>query len=106
MEIRKAKVFVRGTEAGILVEMIKGKEYIFQYHDEYAGLEISRTMPLNQRVYTFNRFPPFFDGLLPEGIQLEGLLKIMKIDKNDSFSQLVAVGEDMVGVITVKEVPE
>jgi serine/threonine-protein kinase HipA len=63
-------------------------------------------MPLNQRVYTFNRFPPFFDGLLPEGIQLEGLLKIKKIDKDDSFSQLVAVGEDMVGVITVKEVPE
>jgi serine/threonine-protein kinase HipA len=106
MKIRKAKVFVRGTEAGILVEMIKGKEYIFQYHDDYTGLEISRTMPLNQRVYTFNRFPPFFDGLLPEGIQLEGLLKIKKIDKDDSFSQLVAVGEDMVGVITVKEVPE
>jgi serine/threonine-protein kinase HipA len=63
-------------------------------------------MPLNQRIYTFDRFPPFFDGLLPEGIQLEGLLKIRKIDKNDFFSQLLAVGEDMVGVITVKEILE
>jgi serine/threonine-protein kinase HipA len=106
MEMRKAKVFVKKAEAGILSEMIKGKKYIFQYHDEYDGPEISRTMPLNQKVYTFSSFPPFFDGLLPEGIQLEGLLKIRKIDKDDFFSQLLAVGEDMVGVVTVKEILE
>jgi len=104
--MRKARVFVKGIEAGILVEITGGKEYIFQYHNDFSGLEISRTMPINQKVYTFNRFPPFFDGLLPEGVQLEGLLKIKKIDRNDSFSQLLAVGEDMVGVITVKEIPE
>ena len=63
-------------------------------------------MPKKDKVYKFDRFPPFFDGLLPEGIQLEGLLKIRKIDKNDYFSQLIAVGEDMVGVVTVKEVTE
>jgi serine/threonine-protein kinase HipA len=33
-------------------------------------------------------------------------LKIRKIDKNDYFSQLIAVGEDMVGVVTVTEVKE
>jgi len=104
--MRKARVFVKGIEAGILIEITGGKEYIFQYHNDFSGLEISRTMPINQKVYTFNRFPPFFDGLLPEGVQLEGLLKIKKIDRNDSFSQLLAVGEDMVGVITVKEIPE
>jgi len=37
---------------------------------------------------------------------LEGLLKIKKIDKNDYFSQLMAVGEDMVGAVTVKEISE
>jgi serine/threonine-protein kinase HipA len=37
---------------------------------------------------------------------LEGLLKIRKIDKNDLFSQLIAVGEDLVGVVTVKEIIE
>ncbi len=42
-------------------------------------------------------FPPFFDGLLPEGYQLEGLLKFGKFDRNDLFSQLMAIGEDMVG---------
>jgi serine/threonine-protein kinase HipA len=37
------------------------------------------------------------------GHQLEGLLKTRKIDLNDLFSQLVAVGDDMVGNISVKE---
>jgi len=35
---------------------------------------------------------------------LEGLLKIKKIDKDDLFSQLMAVGDELVGVITVKEI--
>ncbi len=104
--MRKAKVFVKGVEAGTLTELEQGKEYVFEYLDGYDGLEVSRTMPKNIKVYNFDKFPPFFDGLLPEGIQLEGLLKIKKIDKNDYFSQLISVGEDMVGVVTVKEVTE
>jgi serine/threonine-protein kinase HipA len=104
--MRRAKVYVKGIEAGTLTEVEKGKDYLFEYLDEYNGLVVSRTMPVKERSYRFNRFPPFFDGLLPEGIQLEGLLKIKKIDKNDYFSQLMAVGEEMVGVITVKEFTE
>ena len=104
--MRKAKIFVRGIEAGTLTELIQGKEYVFEYLNEYYGTEISVTMPTNIRIYKFDKFPPFFDGLLPEGIQLEGLLKIRKIDKNDLLSQLIAVGEDLVGVVTVKEIIE
>ncbi len=104
--MRKAKIFVRGIEAGTLTELIQGKEYVFEYLNEYDGPEISRTMPTNIKIYKFDKFPPFFDGLLPEGIQLEGLLKIGKIDKNDLLSQLIAVGEDLVGVVTVKEIIE
>jgi serine/threonine-protein kinase HipA len=102
--MRKAKIFVRGVEAGTLTELKQGKEYVFEYLNEYDGMEISRTMPTNVKVYQFEEFPPFFDGLLPEGIQLEGLLKIRKIDKYDYLSQLIAVGEDLVGVVTVKEI--
>ena len=104
--MRKAKVYVKGVEAGVLTELKQGKEYAFEYLDGYNGLEISRTMPVKEKVYKFDRFPPFFDGLLPEGIQLDGLLKIKKIDKYDYFSQLITVGEDLVGVVTVKEVAE
>ena len=104
--MRKANVYVKGIEAGTLTEFVQGKEYMFEYLDGYDGLEVSRTMPIKHKVYKFDKFPPFFDGLLPEGIQLEGLLKIRKIDKHDYYSQLIAVGEDMVGVVTVKEVTE
>ena len=104
--MRKARVFVKDVEAGILTELVQNKEYLFEYLEEYDGLAVSRTMPAKVKVYKFNTFPPFFDGLLPEGFQLEGLLKIRKIDKNDCFSQLIAVGEDMIGVVTVKEVTE
>lgn len=102
--MRKAKVFVKGVEAGTLTELRQGKEYVFEYIDGYNGLEVSQTMLTKEKVYKFDRFPPFFDGLLPEGIQLEGLLKIRKIDKYDYFSQLIAIGDDMVGAVTVKEV--
>jgi len=104
--MRKAKVFVKGVEAGILTELVQNTAYLFEYPEAYDGLAVSRTMPVKVKVYKFNKFPPFFDGLLPEGFQLEGLLKIKKIDKNDCFSQLMTVGEDMIGVVTVKEITE
>ncbi|MGB8490321.1 MAG: HipA N-terminal domain-containing protein [Bacteroidales bacterium] len=104
--MRKAKIYVKGVEAGTLTELQQGKDYLFEYIDGYEGLEVSRTMPRNVKVYKFDKFPPFFDGLLPEGIQLDGLLKIKKIDRSDHFSQLIAVGDDMVGVVTVKEFVE
>ncbi len=104
--MRKAKVYVKGVEAGILSEIKQGTEYTFEYLEDYAGIEISLTMLPTQKKFIFHKFPPFFEGLLPEGIQLEGLLKIKKIDRNDLFSQLVAVGDDLVGAITIKSISE
>lgn len=102
--MRKAKVFANNIEAGILLELEFEKKYRFEYLSNYSGPPVSLTLPLIQRVYNFDSFPSFFDGLLPEGYQLEGLLKIGKIDRNDFFGQLLAVGDDMVGNITIKEV--
>ena len=104
--MRKAKVYFQGIEAGMLTEIVPAKNYLFEYIQEYNETPISLTMPIENGKYEFNEFPPFFDGLLPEGNQLEGLLKIKKIDRNDLFSQLIAVGEDMVGAVTVKEIIE
>jgi len=104
--MRKAKVFVNGIEAGVLTENKQGKEYAFEYNEGYNGANISQAMPSSQKLFSFSKFPPFFEGLLPEGNQLEGLLKLNKIDRNDLFSQLMAVGNDMVGAVTVKEIPE
>ncbi len=66
--MRKAKVYLNGVEAGILGEITLCKDYVFEYLEDYRGLPISHTMPTNQQVYSFDSFPPFFDGLLPGGI--------------------------------------
>lgn len=102
--MRKAKVLVRNIEAGVLSEKEFGKEYVFEYLEEYQGFPVSLTMPVIGKKYLFDRFPPFFDGLLPEGYQLDGLLMQGNVDKNDLFSQLILVGNDMVGAVTVKEI--
>lgn|SRR5665811_1312859 len=102
--MRSAKILVSGLEVGILTELDFGKKFRFEYINNYSGTPISLTMPLSQLVYEFDSFPPFFDGLLPEGYQLDGLLKFGKIDRNDLFSQLVTVGDDLVGNVTVKEI--
>lgn len=101
--MKSAKILVSGLEAGILNELDFGKRYRFEYLQNYSGTPVSLTMPLSQLVYEYDSFPPFFDGLLPEGYQLDGLLKFGKIDRNDLFSQLIAVGDDLVGNVTVKE---
>jgi len=60
-------------------------------------------MPLRKAPYEFGQFPSFFDGLLPEGEMLDGLLRQRKIDARDYFAQLMAVGEELVGAVTVRE---
>lgn len=60
-------------------------------------------MPLTNKIYKFDVFPPFFEGLLPEGSMLEALLRKYKIDKNDYFEQLIKVGRDVVGAVTIEE---
>lgn len=102
--MRKAEVFVHGTLAGILEEIPLGSSYRFTYDPNYSGPPASLTMPLEKRVYDFDRFPPFFEGLLPEGYNLDALLRTCKIDRDDLFSQLLAVGADTVGAITVREI--
>ena len=61
-------------------------------------------MPVRVEPYIFNQFPSFFDGLLPEGYQLEALLRRLKIDRDDRFSQLVTTGKDVVGSVTIEEI--
>jgi serine/threonine-protein kinase HipA len=102
--MRQAIISVDNREAGVLTEVQPGRKYLFVYNPGYQGNRVSLTLPVRADAYEFDTFPPFFDGLLPEGVQLEGLLKFGKIDRNDLFSQLMAVGEDMVGNVTAKEV--
>ena len=99
--MRKARVFNYGVYAGELIDKGDGT-YEFAYDENYGGPAISLTMPLAKKRFSYNQFPPFFDGLLPEGMLLEALLKNAKIDRKDLFSQIVTVGKDLVGSVTVE----
>ena len=100
--MRKASIYMLGKLAGYLTESADKKSYLFEYVEDYHGLPISLTMPVEKQTFSFDHFPPFFDGVLPEGMMLEGLLRRLKIDKRDYFTQLLAVGGDLVGAVTVK----
>lgn len=101
--MRKANVFMQDQLAGMLIELEKNQRYRFSYLEDYEGLPISLSMPTIEKDYEFTGFPAFFDGLLPEGFQLEALLRKRKIDRDDLFGQLMIVGQDMVGAVTVVE---
>lgn len=104
--MRAAKVFVDDLYAGELQEIERGKRYRFVYQDGYNGMSVSLTMPTTQHIYEFDCFPPFFEGLLPEGMMLEGLLRHTKIDRHDLMSQIIAVGGDLVGNVTVAKLEQ
>ncbi len=71
--MRRANVYMQGVFAGILTEEAQDA-YVFAYAPDYNGPPISLTMPVRSDPYGFDTFPAFFDGLLPEGVLLEGLL--------------------------------
>lgn len=102
--MRKSKVLVSGIQVGVFAEIEQDREYFFEYLPNYSSQPVSLTMPLSQQKYSFENFPPFFDGLLPEGWQLDALLKNRKIDRHDYFSQLISVGKDTVGNVTIEEI--
>lgn len=99
--MKSATILVHNQQAGIL-QQDSATNFSFIYDDGYTQEPVSLTMPVSTKCYTFTNFPPFFEGLLPEGIMLEGLLKINKIDKTDYFSQLITVGNDVIGAVTIK----
>ena len=97
--LRRAEIFQSGILAGYLEESHDGG-WSFAYVDGYAEIPISLTLPVRREPYVFTAFPAVFDGLLPEGEQLQALLKKQKIDRNDCFTQLVTVGQDLVGSLS------
>jgi len=99
--MKSAQVFQKKQLAGRLEARDDGS-YRFTYEPGYRGEPVSLTMPISQPMWDFPRFPAPFEGLLPEGAQLDALLRIRKLDQNDLFGQLLAVGQDVVGSLQIK----
>ena len=102
--MKLARIYQQDQFAGLLEARDDGT-YRFAYDDAFHGEPVSLTMPTSQRVWEFPRFPAPFEGLLPEGVQLDALLRLRKLDRNDLFSQLLAVGRDVVGSLRIEAAP-
>lgn len=102
--MRLARIYQQNQLAGLLEARDDGT-YRFTYDEAFRGEPVSLTMPTGQRVWEFSRFPAPFEGLLPEGVQLDALLRLRKLDRNDLFSQLLAVGRDVVGSLRIEAAP-
>lgn len=103
--MRSALVNQQGIPAGHLREGVSGA-WSFHYLPDYNGPAISLTLPVQSKAYHFDHFPAVFEGLLPEGPQLEAVLRQHKIDRHDYFRLLVTVGGDLVGALTIVEEKE
>jgi serine/threonine-protein kinase HipA len=101
---RRAIIRQHGIPAGHLAAVPSGA-WRFSYMTGYAGPAVSLTLPVRTEPWLFADFPPFLEGLLPEGPQLESILRKHKIDRGDCFRQLMVVGQDVVGSLTVEELP-
>lgn len=101
--MRKAEIYKNRILAGILLEKDNNAGYEFLYREGYNRDCISLTMPVQNKVYTFDKFPPFFENLLMEGLTLEGLNKIHGIEKSDLMSQLIFAGKNLFGDIEAEE---
>lgn len=102
--MKLAHIYQQKQLAGLLEARDDGS-YRFTYDAAFRGEPVSLTMPTSQRVWEFSRFPAPFEGLLPEGVQLEALLRLRKLDRQDLFGQLLAVGHDVVGSLRIKATP-
>ena len=99
-----ACIYQQKQLAGLLEARDDGS-YRFTYDPGFRGEPVSLTMPTSQRVWEFPLFPAPFEGLLPEGVQLDALLRLRKLDRNDLFGQLLAVGHDVVGSLRIEAAP-
>lgn len=101
--MKRADVYQLGKLAGRLEQIVENS-WRFQYAAGYSAAPVSLSMPVRDEPYEFSGvFPPAFEGLLPEGVQLDALLRVAKLDSKDYFGQLMAVGGDVVGSLTFRE---
>ncbi|MBS0185492.1 MAG: HipA N-terminal domain-containing protein [Proteobacteria bacterium] len=99
--MNSARIYVHGILAAFLEK--ERNAYRIEYLSSYRGEPISLTLPIREEPYVFDHFPSFFEGLLPEGLLLEGLLRNCKLDEKDYFGQILAVGQDLVGSVTIEK---
>lgn len=107
---RQARVLQNGRMAGILKQLSEGG-YRFVYDPVYltapSARAVSLTLPLRREPFASSELFPFFAGLLAEGNLKDMQCRLYKIDSDDDFTRLLkTTRDDVIGAVTVEELPE
>ncbi|MFH5212256.1 type II toxin-antitoxin system HipA family toxin [Antrihabitans sp. NCIMB 15449] len=102
--IDRADVYKGETLAGQLIR--EDSDVVFRYREDYAESELpdlAWTIPKSSNEFraTGGSLPPFFAGLLPEGVRLQGVVAGTKTSVDDHMTLLLAVGADTIGDVRV-----
>lgn len=103
--IEEATVYKAERLAGELRR--DGDDVVFSYAPEYladdAAPAVAVTLPKHPRPVraTAGSVPPFFAGLLPEGLRLQAVTAAARTSADDHLTLLLVVGADAVGDVQV-----
>lgn len=103
--MKKGIVYINDEVAAILEKNNDG--YVFRYTDEYFAntnkKSISITLSKTKQEHKSKVLFPFFFNMLSEGVNKQLQCRLLKIDENDYFSLLLAVGnKETIGAVYVK----
>ncbi|KQU36558.1 MULTISPECIES: type II toxin-antitoxin system HipA family toxin [unclassified Rhodococcus (in: high G+C Gram-positive bacteria)] len=104
-DIDRADVYKGNVRAGSLTR--SGDNVSFHYDDDYLARPgadpVAWSLPTDAVDVSVGAgsVPPFFAGLLPEGVRLSGVVAGMKTSEDDHFTILLGVGSDTIGDVRV-----
>ena len=103
--MKKAKVYVNGSYAGVLTEDHDGYHFVYDafYLKSDIAKPLSPTMPLQADEFVKEFMFPVFDGLIPEGWLLDIVDKNWKINPRDRMSLLLMCCKDCIGNISIRD---
>jgi HipA-like protein len=105
--MKEAIIYRNNDRVGLLTLSDNGI-YAFRYDDSYyndaSKPSISLTLPKKNQRYESKLMFPFFFNMLSEGVNKRLQCRQLQIDKNDTFSLLLATaGTDTIGAVTVRK---
>jgi serine/threonine-protein kinase HipA len=103
-DIEAADVYKGDLLAGTLRRLEGGTEFAYRRdYVEAGGPSVASTLPLRHEPFRqgAGSVPPFFAGLLPEGLRLAAVVAAVKTSIDDELSLLLAVADDALGDVSV-----
>lgn len=92
-------VLIAGVPAGILSQDAAGM-LSFRYSENYSGVPLSLSMPIQNRTYHQNVVAPYLFGLLPDSEeQRKAIAREFECSPNNPFALLSHIGLDCPGAI-------